>query len=85
MDYQILSRNIKLNINKNIGKVIYIVEGERREINLLSKIFKDILKYNEIITRTRSGKESFSYVKDVNLQLRHKIWLLLLQICLKML
>lgn len=66
MDYQILSRNIKLNINKNIGKVIYIVEGERREINLLSKIFKDILKYNEIITRTRSGKESFSYVNIQN-------------------
>ncbi len=66
MAYQILSKNINLNINKNIGKVIYIVEGERREINLLSKIFKDILKYNEIITRTRSGKMSFTYINTQN-------------------
>lgn len=59
MDYQILNNKIKLNKSKNIGKVIYIVEGERREINLLTIIFKRILGYKEIITRTRSGKETF--------------------------
>lgn len=56
MDYQILNNKIKLNKSKNIGKVIYIVEWERREINLLTIIFKRILGYKEIITRTRSGK-----------------------------
>lgn len=35
MEYQILNEKIKFNINKNVGKVLYIVEGEKREINLL--------------------------------------------------
>ena len=47
MDYQILSKNFRFNINKNIGTVLYIVEGERREINLLGYIFKNILTGNE--------------------------------------
>lgn len=68
MDYQILNNKIKLNKNKNIGKVIYIVEGERREINLLTIIFKRILGYKEIITRTRSGKETFLLESDENVQ-----------------
>jgi len=66
MDYQILNNTIKININKNIGKVLYIVEGERREINLLSIIFKQVLKYREVITRNRNGKETFSYVNTEN-------------------
>lgn len=66
MAYQILNNDINLNINKNIGKVLYIVEGERREINLLSIIFKDILKYKEIITRTRSGKMTCTYTNPQN-------------------
>lgn len=66
MEYQILSDKFKLNINKNIGKVLYIVEGEKREINLLSMIFRNILKYKEIITRSRNGKESFSYINTQN-------------------
>ena len=68
MDYQILNNKIKLNKNKNIGKVIYIVEGERREINLLTIIFKRILGYKEIITRTRRGKETFLLESDENVQ-----------------
>lgn len=68
MDYQILNNKIKLNKSKNIGKVIYIVEGERREINLLTIIFKRILGYKEIITRTRSGKETFLLESDENVQ-----------------
>lgn len=66
MDYQILNNSIKLNLNKNIGKVLYIVEGEKREINLLSIIFKKILKYKEVITRSRTGKETFTYVNTEN-------------------
>lgn len=66
MDYQILNNNIKLNINKNIGKVLYIVEGERREINLFRIIFRDILEYKEIITLSRSGKETHTYVNSKN-------------------
>ena len=51
MDYQILSDKFKLNKNKNIGKVLYIVEGERREINLLRDVFERVLDYKEVITR----------------------------------
>lgn len=43
---------ISLNKNKNIGKVLYIVEGTRTEKFLLWKIFADIFDYQvEAITR----------------------------------
>ena len=38
MEYQILNKKFKFNKDKNIGSVLYIVEGERREINLLGYI-----------------------------------------------
>lgn len=66
MEYQILNKNIKFNENKNIGKVLYIVEGEKREINLLGMIFKDILGYSEVITRSRNGKEKYTYTSNEN-------------------
>lgn len=66
MAYQILNEKIKFNINKNIGKVLYIVEGEKREINLLGMIFKKILGYKEVITRSRNGKEKYTYVNKEN-------------------
>ncbi len=37
--------NITLNKNKRIGKVIFVVEGEKTECDLLSKIFTDIFDY----------------------------------------
>ena len=37
---------IKLNKDKRIGKVLYLVEGEKDEVDLLKLIYKDILKYN---------------------------------------
>lgn len=66
MEYQILNKNIKFNKNKNIGKVLYIVEGEKREINLLGMIFKKVLGYNEVITRSRNGKEKYTYTSKEN-------------------
>ena len=67
MAYQILKDNFRLNLNKNIGKVIYIVEGEKREINILKNIFTKVLKYNEVITSNRSGKiQCPKYVSNEN-------------------
>lgn len=66
MDYQILNNEFKLNLNKNIGKVLYIVEGERREINLLGTVFKKVLKYEEVISIARNGKEQFTYTNIKN-------------------
>ena len=57
MDYQILNKKFKFNKDKNIGSVLYIVEGERREINLLGYMFKEILKYDEVIGIDRDGNE----------------------------
>ena len=45
MEYQILNKKFKFNKDKNIGSVLYIVEGERREINLLGYIFNERIKY----------------------------------------
>lgn len=46
--------NITLNKNKSIGKVLYIVEGEKTEPYILHKLFTKILGYNvEIIKRNK--------------------------------
>ena len=67
MDYQILNSNFKLNINKNIGKVLYIVEGEKREINLIAKVFLNILKYKEVVSINRKGKRKYrTFSKEDN-------------------
>lgn len=59
MDYQILNKKIKFNKDKNIGKVLYIVEGEKREINLIANIFLNILEYEEVISLNRNGKMKY--------------------------
>lgn len=65
MVYQLNSR-FNLNIDKNIGTVIYIVEGEKREINLIEYIFKEILKYEEVIGIDRNGNERVKYISTKN-------------------
>ena len=37
--------DIKLNKNKRIGKVLFIVEGEKTEFLILRKIFTSIFDY----------------------------------------
>lgn len=41
--------SVRLNKEKNIGKVVYIVEGARRELTLLSHIFTNILDYSVVV------------------------------------
>ena len=38
-------KRIKINKNKSIGSVIYIVEGKVTEQNLIKKIFNQLLDY----------------------------------------
>lgn len=66
MDYQILNKKFRFNRDKNVGSVLYIVEGERREINLLGYIFKEILKYDEVIGIDRTGNERIKYISKEN-------------------
>lgn len=66
MGYQILNKKVKFNKDKNIGNVLYIVEGERREIMLLGHIFKEILGYKEVIGIDRNGNERIKYISEKN-------------------
>lgn len=66
MEYQTLNKKFIFNKDKNIGSVVYIVEGEKREINLLGHIFKNILKYDEVIGIDRNGKERIKYISRQN-------------------
>ena len=45
MDCQIIKNNFKINKEKKIGKVLFIVEGLKTEFILLHKIFKNIFGY----------------------------------------
>lgn len=51
MDCQTTTRTFNLNKEKNIGKVIYIVEGEDTEIQIIKTIFHKILGYDIIQKR----------------------------------
>lgn len=66
MEYQLLNNQINFNKEKNIGTVLYIVEGERREINLLGHIFKEVLDYKEVIGIDRNGRERIKYISKKN-------------------
>lgn len=44
-----MSYTVCLNKDKNIGKVVYVVEGARRELTLLSHIFTNIFDYSVVV------------------------------------
>ena len=62
-------KRIKINKNKSIGSVIYIVEGKVTEQNLIKKIFNQLLDYElyqingqEKLLRLKSKTNKFSKV-----------------------
>lgn len=67
---------IKLNKDKRIGKVLYLVEGEKDEVDLLKLIYKDILKYNivyynkanNVAIKERVSNDLFSVVYIVPME-----------------
>lgn len=63
---------MKFNKDKNIGRVLFIVEGSKTEFSILKRIFCDILKYN-YIAKKRNRLNTFvkennskSYVAVIN-------------------
>lgn len=54
---------MKINKDKHIGRVLFIVEGSRNEFNLIRKIFCDILKY-EYIEKRRNRPDTFKSKND---------------------
>jgi len=49
---------VKLNRDKSIGRVLFIVEGQRTEHFILKRIFSDIMQYSYIYVR-RDGKKPY--------------------------
>ena len=70
----VFKEKYKLNKDKNIGSVIYIVEGNKREINLIYYIFEKVLNYsvqrkrrdNDNIRVYESNKNKNSIVYIIN-------------------
>ena len=60
-----LSNNVVINKNKNIGKVIYIVEGDRKEINLLTHIFVNVFDYS-VVNVKRKQEPIVKYESKTN-------------------
>lgn len=56
---------INLNLTKNIGQVIYIVEGESKEFRILQHIFTEVLDFTYIPV-TRGHKVFESYKSKTN-------------------
>ena len=54
-----MSYSISLNKDKNIGKVVYVVEGARRELTLLSYIFTKIFDYSVVV----APRKDVPYIK----------------------
>ena len=60
-----MTYNIRLNKNKSIGKVVYIVEGDRKEHSLLRHIFERILDYT-VVDVKRKQSSYLKYMSKVN-------------------
>lgn len=58
-------RKILLNISKSIGKVVFIVEGDKKEHTFLGHIFKNILDYS-IVEAKRNREPYAKYVSKSN-------------------
>lgn len=56
--------NIRINKNKNIGRVVYIVEGNKDEPQLLIDIFNKLLNYS--IVKYDRNKDSIIELKNEN-------------------
>lgn len=61
-------RHLKINLKKNIGPVVIVVEGADYEFDLLNAIFRKVLKYR-LVTKSRNQsdfKEYNEYVMNGN-------------------
>lgn len=65
METHLTIKNLKINKNKTIGKVIIVVEGQSEEFKLLKHIFVNVLNYNYISIR-RGKKEIERFISREN-------------------
>lgn len=55
---------IRLNKNKNIGSVIYIVEGEKTEQYIIKRIFNELLDYDLIKVNSADGIKRYRSISN---------------------
>lgn len=60
-----MSNSVIINKEKNIGKVVYVVEGDRKEITLLTHIFEKIFDYS-VVTAHRTKNPIVKYKSKLN-------------------
>ena len=60
-----MAYSVCLDKGKNIGKVVYIVEGQRKELTLLSHIFTKVLDYTTVVV-PRNQDAIIKYESKVN-------------------
>ena len=60
---------VKLNDSKSVGSVIYVVEGDRDEVNILKHIYYDILKY-DVITYNKNEDIIYEFKNSINIYSR---------------
>ena len=71
MECQNMIKHLKINKNKQVGKVIIIVEGEDEEHKLLKHIFTKVLNYNYVSIRrgreqVKTSSKSNSHIIVIN-------------------
>lgn len=59
-----MSRKLRINKNKSIGQVIYIVEGEITEAELLKHIFVKLLNYSVVFYNKKNNE--YIYLQGIN-------------------
>lgn len=55
---------LKINSNKNIGSVIYVVEGDADEVSIIKRIFSGVFKYT--VVKYDKTKNSYKLIKSEN-------------------
>jgi len=74
MDCQTIINKFRINKDKRTGNVLYIVEGARKEFNLIINLFQDILGFEYVAGISREGKEYGELTKPG--QINSKIYII---------
>lgn len=69
-----LTNNFIINKEKNVGNVLYIVEGQKTEINIIIKIFNKVFGYQTYYKKRENSKVRCCALKN-NININSKIFI----------
>jgi len=64
MDCQNIINQFKIIKDKDIGSVLYIVEGSKREFTILRTVFNKVLGYKEVYGISRNNRNYYTYERE---------------------